>query len=148
MAQMAAAETLWRVLGESERSLFGADPAAFQRAVAGLGTVKRFGTLARHFFGRLTFRFAASFLTRESSAGAGGPGRFGSAAGHAAFVDALAAHCHETALAVERFSGEWLSKELWERGEDVPPDRVRDFVHGAMSKMAAALGAGEDGGGR
>jgi hypothetical protein len=143
MAQMAAAETLTKILGERSRSLFGTSPGDVQRELAALGTTKQFGTLARDFFGRLTRRFLTFFLSRELSNHVGGERRFASMAAHAEFNAALDLHCREASKIVETFAGSWFSKTNWERG--ISPEDARGFAWVALKKLRAELRKGGGG---
>ena len=140
MAQMAAAETLTKVLGERSRSLFGTAPADVQRELAALGTTKQFGTLARDFFARLTRRYLTFFLSRELSNHVGGERRFASIADHAEFNAALDLHCRQASRIVEEFAGSWFSKTNWEQG--ITPENVRGFAWVALKKLRAELKKG------
>jgi hypothetical protein len=64
MAQMAAAETIYRVVGERTAGLYGASAQDVATAFSSLGTVAGFGTFARDFFARLTTRCLDFFLSR------------------------------------------------------------------------------------
>jgi len=140
MAQMAAAETLTKILGERSQSLFGTSPADVQRELAALGTTKQFGTLARDFFARLTRRYLTFFLSRELSNHVGGERRFANIADHAAFNAALDLHCRQASRIVEEFAGSWFSKTNWEQG--ITPENVRGFAWVALKKLRAELRKG------
>ncbi len=140
MAQMAAAETLTKLLGERSQSLFGTSPADVQRELAALGTTKQFGTLARDFFARLTRRYLTFFLSRELSNHVGGERRFANIADHAAFNAALDLHCRQASRIVEEFAGSWFSKTNWEHG--ITPENVRGFAWVALKKLRAELRKG------
>lgn len=145
MAQMAAAETLTKVLGERSRSLFGTSPADIQRELASLGTTKQFGVFARDFFAGLTRRYLTFFLSRELSNHVGGERRFANITDHAAFNAALDLHCHQAARIVEEFAGSWFSKTNWQQG-GTTPENVRGFAWVALKKLRAELRKGGGGG--
>lgn len=143
MAQMAAAETLTKILGERSRSLFGTSAGDVQRELAALGTTKQFGTLARDFFARLTRRYLTFYLSRELSNHVGGERRFAGMSEHAEFNAALDLHCRQASKIVEEFAGSWFSKTNWERG--ISPDDVRGFAWVALKKLRAELRKGGGG---
>jgi hypothetical protein len=143
MAQMAAAETLTKILGERSRSLFGTSPADVQRELAALGTTKQFGTLARDFFARLTRRYLTFYLSRELSNHVGGERRFAGMSEHAEFNAALDLHCRQASKIVEEFAGSWFSKTNWKTG--ISPDDVRGFAWVALKKLRAELRKGGGG---
>jgi hypothetical protein len=142
MAQMAAAETLASVVGDRTQNLFGAAGADVRAAIGGLGTVVQFGGFARQFFTRLTTRVLDYFLSRAFSYHVGPDKRFATLAEQARFDQALGVHCREAAAIVERFSGEWFSKERWEAGGEITRERAADFAHGAFQKLVSELKAG------
>lgn len=143
MAQMAAAETLAKILGERSRSLFGTSPGDVQRELAALATTKQFGTLARDFFARLTRRYLTFYLSRELSNHVGGERRFANIADHAEFNAALDLHCRQASKIIEEFAGSWFSKTNWERG--ISPEDVRGFAWVALKKLRAELRKGGGG---
>jgi hypothetical protein len=63
MAQIAAVETLTKVVGERADGLFGTTPEDVQRVVSDLATVKQFGLFAKQFFSR--FRVSAYHLPKS-----------------------------------------------------------------------------------
>jgi hypothetical protein len=138
MAQMAGAETLVAVVGEHTRSLYESGPEEVQRAVARLFTVKRFGTFTRRFFARLTFKCLDYFLSRVLSDLTGEGRCFTTLAQQAEFTAALETYCQEAAVIVERFAGDWFSKENWGSGQ-VSREAVVRFTGGAMSKLLSEL---------
>lgn len=140
MAQMAAAETLAKQLGQRTRSLFGTSPADVQRELGAFATTSRFGALARDFFAALARRYLGFFLSRELSNHVGGERRFASTADHTAFDTALDVHCRQASRIVEEFAGGWFSKTNWERG--ISPDDARGFAWVALKKLRAELKKG------
>lgn len=141
MAQMAVSETLARVIGEKTGTLYGVEPADVQRALASAGTVKQFGELARHFFGRLTNRCLDYFVSRAVSLHLGEGERFPTLAAQSQFNSALEVHCHEASKIVETFSGEWFSKTNWEK-KGIGRQEAAGFTHVAMGKLVSELKAG------
>jgi hypothetical protein len=140
MAQMAAAEALAEVVGARTTSLFGTTPEDVRQALAELATARQFGTLAKHFFARLTCKCLDYFLSRALADHVGEGRRFTTLAQQGEFTRALETHCNEAAVIVERFSGEWFSKEKFEAGGIARP-RVAAFTGGAMAKLIAELKA-------
>jgi hypothetical protein len=141
MAQMAAAETLSGVLGESTENLFGVGGDDVRRAVAGLGTEVQFSSFARQFFARLTTKVLHYFLSRAFAHHTGEGRRFATLAQHANFSQALEVHCREASRIVENFSGEWFSKTKWEK-QGIQRQEAAGFAHVAMQKLVSELKAG------
>jgi hypothetical protein len=67
MAQMGAAESVAALLRERTTSMFGTTPDMVRSELAALATKKQFSTLARDFFGKLTERYLAYFLSTRTS---------------------------------------------------------------------------------
>jgi hypothetical protein len=141
MAQTAAAETLVRVVGGACDGLFETGPAEVRHALGQLDTVARFGSFAREFVARLTFKCLDYYLSRVMTNHTGEGGRFATLAQQAEFTDALETHCREAAVIVERFAGEWRSKEQWEAG-DVTREAATRFIGGAVNKLIDELRKG------
>lgn len=141
MAQMAASETLAKVISEKTRSLYGVEPEDVQRALASSGTVKQFGQIARQFFSRVTNRFLDYFVSRTVSDHLGPGERFPTLAAQSKFKEALEVHSFEASKIVERFSGEWFSKTNWEN-EGISRQEAARFTHVAMRKLVDELKAG------
>ena len=141
MAQMAASETLAKVIGERAGSLYGVAPADVQSALASIGTVNQFGQVARQFFSRLTNRCLDYFVSRAASHHLGPGERFPTLAAQSQFGEALELHCYEASKIVERFSGEWFSKTNWEK-QGIGRQEAAGFAHVAMGKLADELKAG------
>jgi hypothetical protein len=117
MVAMSAIESLQAIARRSLDDLPGSDVGSVERTrevMAGLGTVKQFAVLAQDFFSRLLRRHLAYYLSRELPRHVGIGQRFASMREHDEFEQALETHCRETARAVTRFAGEWLSKTEFE----------------------------------
>jgi hypothetical protein len=136
IAQMAAAESLTAVLRERTTSLFGTTPDMVRHELAGLGTKKQFSVLARDFFSKLTERYLASFLSRQTS------GQFKSVAANSEFREALAVHCRQASRIVEEFAGSWYSKTNYEGG--ITERKAANFVHVALKKLRKELEKGAE----
>ena len=141
MAQMAAAETLTRVIGARTQSLFGIAPEDVKNAFSRLGTNRQFSIFARDFFSRLTNKCLAYFLSCTLSCHVGEGRRFATLAQQAEFTKALETHCKEASRIVETFSGGWFSKTNWEQG-GISRDKAAGFAHVAMNKLVAELKEG------
>ena len=137
MAQMGAAESLASLLRERTTSMFGTTPDMVRNELAALATKKQFSTLARDFFGRLTERYLAYFLSRRTSS------QFRSVPDNREFREALSLHCRQASKIVEEFAGSWYSKANYEGG--ITPRKAANFVHVALTKLRKELekGAGD-----
>jgi len=141
MAQMAASETITRMVGERTQGLFGAGHDDVRAAFSSLGTQAQFSSFARQFFARLTTRCLDYFLSRAFSYHVGEGCRFATLAQQSKFDQALQLHCKEASKIVEKFSGEWYSKVNWEKGVVSKWDAA-GFAHVAMRKLSDELKAG------
>lgn len=141
MAQMAAAETISKVIGPRTQSLFGTTAEDIQRAFSRLATNRQFSIFARDFFTRLTERCLDYFLSRAFAHHVGEQRRFTTLAQHAEFSRALKQHCYEASRIVEDFSGGWFSKTNWEKG-GISRTEAAGFAHVAMEKMCSELREG------
>ena len=137
MAQMGAAESLASLLRERTTSMFGTTPDMVRNELAALATKKQFSTLARDFFGRLTERYLAYFLSRRTSS------QFRSVPDNREFREALSLHCRQASKIVEEFAGSWYSKANYEGG--ITSRKAANFVHVALTKLRKELekGAGD-----
>ena len=137
MAQMAAAESLARVVGSNTPMLFDAKPEDVRDAVYDLSTAHGFASLAYGFFTRFMSRFLNYHLSRELSCHVGGGRRFADVHDHGRFLDQLDTTCREVALIVHVYTGEWYSKAKFVDG--VSTRQVGTFVETSFTKMRAEL---------
>jgi hypothetical protein len=144
MVQMAALECIAGVVGEGARSLFETGPEEVRQSLARLFTVAHFGAFASRFFARLTSKCLDYFLSRALSDFVGEGHRFITLAQQAEFSQALETHCGEAAVIVQRFAGEWFSRENWRSGY-ISRDAVVRFTGGAMAKLIDELKEGAGG---
>jgi hypothetical protein len=142
LARMSLGDTIASVIGGHVHGLFETTAADVQAAFGRHTTVKQFGDLAHDFFTRFTGKFLNYYLSRALPLEVGEGRRFGTLADKAAFDAELGAHCRDRARVVERFAGEWLSKERWESDGELSRDAVRKFVYGAVRKITDGLKAG------
>lgn len=141
MAQMAAVETVTKVIGSNTQSLFGTTSEDVKNAFSKLATNKQFSCFARDFFARLTEKCLDYFLSRAFSYHIGEGKRFATLAQQSEFSKALKLHCEEASKIVEEFSGGWFSKTNWEKGGISRKDAA-GFAHVAMQKICAELKEG------
>jgi hypothetical protein len=142
MAQMAAAETLARLVDVKSQNLFGITPEVVQHSFSQLATKKQFSILARTFFARLTERFLGYFLSRELPNHVGAERRFQNLDAKQEFERALQHHCWQASLIVEEYSGGWYSKQNYQGG--ISEGKARQFVGYAMKKLRDELQKGAE----
>jgi hypothetical protein len=138
MAQLAAVESLTKLVGEKARSLFEATPEDVQRAVRSFSTTKEFGVLGRDFFARFLRRYLTYFLSRELSNHVGRGQRFANIYEHLEFNRALDRYCRQAARIVKEFAGGWFSRANFEGGIDL--EKAKIFTYAALIKITDELG--------
>lgn len=145
LAHNAAAETLSRIVSESVGGLFGPTPATVQQALAKYSTGAQFGSLGRMFFGRLMDKVVQYYVSRTSALNVGPGQRFATLAAKREFDQAVALHCREAAVIVQKFAAEWKSSAEWRaKGADLTREQVKGFTHVAMNKFVAELKKGAE----
>lgn len=144
MAQSAAIEVTNQIVTGKASSLFGATAQDVQRAFRDLGTEKNFSGLGKQFFGHLTNKVLQSYASRECANHIGQGQRFANLAAKAAFDDAMNTHCRQASVIVQRFTGDWQSKQNWKNKDTggITRKHVEGFAHQAMKKMVAELKEG------
>lgn len=141
LAQMAVTETISEVVGKRTDSLFGAKLDDIKREMGKLATKAEFSKFAKQFYARLTTRLLNSLVDRTLADHVGPGKRFATVHQQREFSAALEKHCDEASVIVERFSGAWLAKTKWERGE-IDREAIRGFAGYALQKMTDELREG------
>lgn len=144
MAQSAAVETTNRIVTARVASLFGATSQDVQRAFREMGTVKGFGELGKQFFGQLANKVLQFYASRECANHVGQGQRFANLAAKSAFDEAISTHCSQASVIVQRFAGEWQSKQNWVNKDTggITRKLAEGFAHQAMRKIVAELKEG------
>lgn len=146
MAQLAACETLSKIIGERSISLFTAEPGAVQSVLRELSKQQGFADLTHAFFGRFTERYLGYHLSRELSMHVGVNQRFADPSQHSAFIEQLAAHSRQVAAIVREFAAGWYSKSRHETG--LSKRSAMGFASYSITKIQTELhrrGARDDG---
>lgn len=135
MARTAAVEAINSVVGTKAQSLFGTGPDEVRAGFAALATVKQFGSIARQFFARFSFKCLAYFLSKAIPAAVGEGKRFPTVHAQKEFTDALAVHCREASGIAEFYAGKWFSLHDFQAAGDVTREETAaGFAH-AMTKL-------------
>jgi hypothetical protein len=137
IAQLSASSSLANAVAPDLPSLLGATAADVKSALARLDTPDRFGRLSRSFFADLMQRSLSYYLSRAYAHFIGPRERFASLAEQETFSDALAMHCYESALIVEKYSADWFSKAKFEGG--ITRERAGVLTRTALSKLRREL---------
>lgn len=145
LAHNAAAETLSAIVGETAGGLFGPTPATVQQALAKYSTPARFGSLGRVFFGRLMDKVIQYYVSKTSVLNVGPERRFVTLSAKREFDGAVALHCREAAVIVQKFAGAWKSSAEWKsHGNTLTREQVSGFTHVAMNKFISELKKGAE----
>ena len=143
IGQMAAIESVNRLVGAALPSLFGPTAEDVRHAVAGLASGKGFALLARCFFAQLTERTLNFYLSRALPDHIGPGARFDDSADQERFSHDLARHCWESAKIVEAFAGGWFGKTVYQEG-GLTPEKTKGFSAYALQKIRSELKARRD----
>ncbi len=141
MGQMAAAETISKIIGSRLPSLLGSPPGEVQRTFSGLATNEQFSQFTGDFLGRLIHKYIDYFLSRALPQHIGEGKRFATLAEQSEFSNSLRDHCREASRAVEGISAEWLSRENWEKS-GISQEQAGRFIHMAVRKISDELKRG------
>ncbi len=143
IGQMAAVESVNRVVGAALPSLFGPRTEDVQHAVGRLASGSGFALLARCFFAQLTERTLNFYLSRALPDHVGPGARFEDDAARQRFSNDLARHCWEAAEIVEAFAGGWYGKAVYQEG-GITPAKLKGFSAYALRKIRSELKARRD----
>lgn len=143
IGQMAAIESLNRLVGAALPSLFEPNPEDVRHAVAGLGSGHGFALLSRYFFTQLTERTLNFYLSRALPDHIGPSARFEDSANQRQFSHDLARHCWEAAEIVETYSGGWFGKTVYQEG-GLTSEKIRRFAAYGLQKIRSELRARRD----
>lgn len=145
IGQMAAIESVSRVVGAALPSLFEPTAEDVRHAVGRLASGNGFALLARCFFAELTERTLNFYLSRALPDHVGPTARFEDDAGRIRFSNDVARHCWEAAEIVETFSGGWYGKTVYQEG-GLTPDKIKGFSAFALQKVRRELKVRRDAG--
>lgn len=145
IGQMAAIESVNRIVGAALPSLFGPTAEDVRHAVGRLASGNGFALLARCFFAQVTERTLNFYLSRALPDHVGPAARFDDDAARVRFSNDIARHCWEAAEIVEKFSGGWYGKAVYQEG-GLTPDKIKGFSAYALQKMRRELKVRRDAG--
>jgi hypothetical protein len=131
MAQMGAAASLAGMLKTGASTLFGTDAEVVRNELYKLSTPRNFSILARDFFAKLTEKYVTFFASRELS------NKMPSISANRDFREALALHCRQTSLIVEKFAEDWFSKHNYQGG--ITYRKTGAFLDYAITKIQEEL---------
>lgn len=103
--------------------------------LAGLGTRKEFGIVGKAFFTEFIRHYVGQYLERELHQHVGVDRRFRTLERAEQFTDAVHQHCAEMAVLVEKYTGGWYTKALFERDGALTRDDARGYLWKAVGKV-------------
>lgn len=139
LAHGALSSAVMSHLDEKFGPMFAATGDEVLSAMADLGKPSEFGRLSRSFFGKATNDSLSYFLSQHLGTQVGPDQPFATVNRMDQFEQAMKTHCHEAAEIVERFSGEWFSKNFWLDDGKIQSSKTQGFGAHAMTKMRAEL---------
>ena len=141
IAQQAFREALTRAINGQPGSLFGHSETELRSTFRELSNTQQFNSVARDFFSSFLRRTLQYFLSKElhNHVGVGLPIPNFDAATE--FDSALKTYCDERAAIVERFAGEYTSKQNWHGALD--EESARRFIYVAVKKLTEELHVAE-----
>ncbi len=125
-----------------QQSLFNMQSDDTKKALSDFSKDKEFSQLSREFYSRLTSECMQYFLSHTLASHLGDGQRFATTNQMSHFEEAMATHCREASLIVEKYSGEWFSKHSYEEGGAISRDSVQGFASWALKKINDELKAG------
>lgn len=140
MARGALVSSIASTLTANGERLFTGSRQELTAELAPLHREKGFGQLGRSFFTKMTQRFLNYFLSKTLGTQVGANRAFTTRNEYTEFRKAMRTHCAEAAGIVEKFSGQWLTKQLREHGS-VTREAAERFGAYAIRKMQLELAA-------
>jgi len=140
MAELTLREVLASNVVEQSRTLFGTTLEDVQSACRGMSTTKRFGRVAREFFGIYMSRVVEYVADKEMANYVGPSATFRSSAEVLRFQESLKQYCLQAAGIIDDFAGGWFSKHNWESNNAIPETAAMGFTAYALEKLQMELG--------
>ncbi len=141
MARGALVSAVSEFLNSKGDRLFGNSREELTAELRPLHREKGFGELGRAFFGTMAVKMLNYFLTKTLGTHVGEGRRFNTMKEYSEFKKAMTKHGGETAVIVEKFSGQWLQKQIRENAGVVTREAAEGFGAHAIRKMQLELAA-------
>jgi hypothetical protein len=140
IASLALRRALIETIGVVQPSLFGSTLRDLEAALRHQTTDKAFGDLTRRFFGDYLARTLRFYVDKELPFHIGADSGFPDIDTSATFLESLDTYCRQSAVIVEAFASEWLSKHAFHEAGHMSRQQAQGFVAVAMAKLEAELG--------
>jgi hypothetical protein len=141
IALQAFREALTRAVNTRPDSLFGHSEEELRRTFKELSRTQNFNTVSRDFFSSFLRRTLGYFLGKEIHNHIGKGRALSEYQKTEEFESALKHYCDERAVIVERFAGEYTSKQNWHG--DLNEETARRFIFVAVKKLTEELSIAE-----
>ena len=141
MARAALVTAVSETLNGKSGQLFDLTREEFTASLKKLHRERGFGMLGREFFGRMASDVLQYFLSKTLGTHVGDGRRFATMKEFSEFKNAMQKHCSEAAVIVEKFSGQWLQRQIRENGGVVTRQTAEGFGAHAIHKMQLELAA-------
>jgi hypothetical protein len=142
IAQQAFREALTNAVNQQPVSLFGPSESELRRLFRELSKTQRFNSVSRDFFSTFLKRTLRYFLSKELHNHIGKGLSIPSYEATGEFESALKTYCDERAVIIERFAGEYTSKQNWHG--DLDEEAARKFIYVAIKKLTEELQTAEE----
>lgn len=139
LASLALRRALSETVGQEGRSLFGSSMEDIQHAFREYSTARRFGILARRFFGDFFSRTLSFYVEKELANNIGEGHGLSSIADSEEFTRALDIYTRQSAFIMEEFASGWYSKQNWESKGHISLEDAQGFVAVALRKLRMEL---------
>ena len=139
LASLALRRTLSETVGEYTPSLLGSTVDELRQAFRAHATERRFGALARRYFGDFLARTLRYFVDKELPNHIGPTHALAGAERAIEFKTALDTHARQTARIMEDFAADWYGKHNWESRGEISRDEAASFVAHALRKLRSEL---------
>jgi hypothetical protein len=137
IAQQAFREALTQGINKLPVSLFGHSEPELRRSFRELSKTHQFNSVARDFFSSFLRRTLRYFISKELHNHIGTGLAIPNYEATAEFESTLKRYCDERAIIVERFAGEYTSKQNWHG--DLNEVSARRFIYVAIKKLTEEL---------
>ncbi len=139
MAKGALVSAVTQCLTAKGPTMFEATREELSASLRPLRREKGFGELGRAFFGTMAVKVLNYFLSKTLGTHVGQGRRFATMKEYSEYKRGIATHCKETALIAEKFSGQWLQKQIRDNGGVTTREAAEGFGAHAIHKMQMEL---------
>lgn len=129
---LALRRALMETVGTHASSMFGSDLDDIRTALRAHSTERQFGEVSKRFFGDFLARVLRGAIDREA------PRLLGASASDE-LLNQVDLHARQSAVIVQTYAGEWLSKKNYERAGQITREDAQGFIAIALRKLRSEL---------